>query len=338
MSRNKKILIKTDGNNIIGMGHIYRCISIVKELKKKGFEINFLIPKNKIIEEKIQDLGVIHFTNNNQKKEVEIISKIDPDIILVDLLKKYFPYNEEFWKEIQKISKLIVTIDFNGKELKYVDLAFNPLFNTKYKARKNFSKIKYCPIRKEFQEERKKFKISKKVKSILILQGGADTKCFIPKIINALKNLPTGIQITVVVGSAFKCKKEMNKIIIKNHRKINLLQDIKNMANVMGKNDIIITSAGVTLIEILTIGVPSIILTGDKHELENADRIKKEKASISLGYGKNISQKMIFETVTELVENYKKRKLLSKNSRKVSDGKGIENIVRVIHKEIKNKN
>ena len=37
MNKNKKILIKTDGNNVIGMGHIYRCISLVKELKKRYY-------------------------------------------------------------------------------------------------------------------------------------------------------------------------------------------------------------------------------------------------------------------------------------------------------------
>ena len=334
MNKNKKILIKTDGNNVIGMGHLYRCIILAKELKKRGFEINFLIPKNKLIEKKIGSLGICNFTNNNQNTEINIIRKINPDIILIDLLKKYFLYNEKFWTEIKTICKLLITIDFNGKELKYVDLAFNPLFNTTHKAKKNFSEIKYCPIRKEYQKERKKFKISKKVKSILILQGGADTKCFIPKIINVLKKIPNEIKITVVIGSAFKCKKEMNLIIKKNEREVTVLQDIKNMASIMKNKDIIITSAGVTLIEILTIGVPSIIITGDKHELENANRIANKKAAISLGYVKNVSQKILYETVEELIQNYNKRKALSRNAQKISDGKGLERIIKIIEKKI----
>lgn len=333
MSKKKSILIRTNGNNKVGMGHIYRSITIAKELKKKNFDIHFLIPNNKILGKRIEKFGICHFASNKEK-EIKLIAKISPDIILVDLLKKYFPHKENFWREISNKCKVLVTIDFNGKELKYVDLSFNPLFNSSYYAKQNFNGIKYCPIRKEFKKVRKKYKVNERVKSILILQGGADTKCFIPKILNSLRKISKDIKINVITGSAFKCKKELEICIKKMNRDVIVLNDIKNISNELVKHDIIITGAGVTLIEILTIGIPAIIITGDKHELENSRRITRKNSAVSLGYGKDITQKNILKEVENLIKNYKKRKLLSRNGKKISDGKGLDRIIEIIYKKI----
>ena len=49
---------------------------------------------------------------------------------------------------------------------------------------------------------------------------------------------------------------------------------------------------------------------------------------------KNVSQKILYETVEELIQNYNKRKALSRNAQKISDGKGLERIIKIIEKKI----
>jgi len=36
-----QIIIKTDGNNTIGLGHVYRSLNLAKELKKKNIKVIF---------------------------------------------------------------------------------------------------------------------------------------------------------------------------------------------------------------------------------------------------------------------------------------------------------
>lgn len=333
MHKKKKILIITNGSNKVGMGHIYRSISIAKALKEKNIDVCFSISKNKNIENKLRKIGKCYLTNFDQKSQLKQISQINPDIIIIDLLKKFLPYKENFWKKITILCKKIITIDYDGKELQYVDIAFNPLFKSKFVAKKNFSGINYCPIRNEFVNKRKKYKVNKNVESILIIQGGADTKCFIPKILSSLKAIPDKIKISIIVGSEFKCKKELKTSIKKIGRTVIVLEDVKKIAKEMNKHDLIITSAGVTLIEILTIGIPSIIISAEKHELENAERISRKKAALSLGYGKELSQKKIQQSVEKIIFNYKVRKKLYNNSRKIVDGNGLERIIKIVTKE-----
>ena len=86
------ILIRTDGDNKIGMGHIYRTISLSQELKKHGFKIHFLISKNDILFKKLQKHGKCHISNNNEITEIDKIKKINRDIIIIDILKKFFSF------------------------------------------------------------------------------------------------------------------------------------------------------------------------------------------------------------------------------------------------------
>ena len=45
----------------------------------------------------------------------------------------------------------------------------------------------------------RKIRIKKKINSIIILQGGSDTHCFIPKILDALNSLDDKINLKIVI-------------------------------------------------------------------------------------------------------------------------------------------
>ena len=62
-----RVLFRTDGNDKIGMGHIYRTIGLAQFFKKSGFEICFLTSKNKLLTTKIK-LNGKHITTNQKIK------------------------------------------------------------------------------------------------------------------------------------------------------------------------------------------------------------------------------------------------------------------------------
>lgn len=335
MKRNRKplVLIRTDGNNKIGMGHIYRSISISKQLKKFGFKTNFLITKNKIIKKKLEGFGKCYYTNNNQVYEISIIKKLRPDIIIVDLLQKFFPHNYKFFKSIKKLCKLLVTIDFTGKGTEYANLGIHSIFSPKkYKAKRVYNDIKFSAIRKEFVNARKKFRVHKKVKSIIVLQGGSDTKCVSPKIIQAIDKIKKPIKLTLILGPSFECKKELQRIVKNIHLKIKILKDVNKIFDEMIKHDIAITAGGITMIELMAIGIPSVVIYGDKHELEIVKFAHRKKAIINFGYGPYLSKKLITKKLESVLRDYNLRKLLNTNSKKIVDGKGVDRVVQLISK------
>ena len=95
------VLIRTDGSNLIGLGHVYRCIALSQKLKKKGAKINFLVGTNPRIIKKLKTYGKCYISNNIEEDEIQLINKINPDIIFIDLLKKFFPYSNSYFKRIR---------------------------------------------------------------------------------------------------------------------------------------------------------------------------------------------------------------------------------------------
>ena len=98
----------------------------------------------------------------------------------------------------------------------------------------------------------------------------------------------------------------------------------------MKKHDVAITAAGNTMLELMLIGIPSLIICGEKHELEIAKLVNRKKMALNIGYGKDITKKLIEKKFTELLDNYGLRKRLHRNSKTIIDGKGAKKISKII--------
>ena len=330
------ILIRTDGSNLIGLGHVYRCIALSQKLKKKGAKINFLVGSNPRITKKLKIYGKCYISNNIEEDEIQLINKINPDIIFIDLLKKFFPYSNSYFKRIRKLTQLLVTIDFSGKEVIYADLSFYSLFKPKIKnSKKIFYGLKYAIVRDEFHLYRQKFFVKKNVKSILILQGGSDSNLISLNILNAINDFDNKISFTLIVGSEFKGWNQLN-YFRKKIKNIKILHNVRNIFEIMVKNDIVISAAGNTLIESLYLGIPTIIVCAEKHELYIAKFVSEKNLAKNLGVGSNITKRRLLSTVENFIEDFQMRKNLNKKSKCEVDGKGVSRIANMVFKYYKN--
>jgi UDP-2,4-diacetamido-2,4,6-trideoxy-beta-L-altropyranose hydrolase len=325
------VLIITDGNNKIGLGHFYRTFSLSKELKKNRMNISFLTSKNKFLKNNLSKFGNHYTFSNNDEKDLEKIKKINPDIIIIDLLEKFFPYSIKFIKKLKNSCSLLTSIDFEGKGLQYIDLGFHTLFKPKkFHAKKSFIGFEFAIIRKEFLLVRKKYNFSKNINSIIILQGGADTHCISPKILQSIRTIPKHVKITLVLGPMFECHENLEKTIKALDRTIKLIFNSKKIHNEMKKHDIAITAAGNTMLELMLIGIPSLIICGEKHELKIANQVNRKKMALSIGYGKNITKNSIEKNFIKLLNDYKLRKKFHTNSKIAIDGNGTKKISQLI--------
>jgi UDP-2,4-diacetamido-2,4,6-trideoxy-beta-L-altropyranose hydrolase len=327
------VLIITDGNNEIGLGHFYHAFSLSKELKKFGMEISFLTSNNKFLKNNLSKLGNHYTYSNNEEKDIKKIKKINPDIIIIDILEKFFPYSTKFIQKLKNSCSLLTSIDFGGKGLKYIDLGFHTLFKPKKNhAKKSFVGFEYAILRKEFLLVRKKYNFSKTIHSTIILQGGADTHCISQKILQSIKNIPKQVKITLVLGPMFDCHENLEKTIKTLDRKIKLIHNSKKIHDEMKKHDVAITAAGNTMLELMLIGIPSLIICGEKHELEIAKQVNRKKMALNIGYGKDISKKSIEKNLIKLLDNYELRKTFHRNSKTIIDGNGAKKISQLILK------
>lgn len=325
----KSIVIRTDGSNEIGMGHIFRSLYLGNEFKKNGYMVHFITSNN--FKSILNKIGKCHVIDNELDEELKLIKKIEPQFFVLDLLKKFFPYNAKYFLQLQNLCQKLIAIDFVSPHLKYFDLSFHTLFGPKnYRAKKTFYDFKYSIVSNNFKKELYNYKIKKNVSSVIVLCGGSDTHCICPKIISSLDSLDPKIKLNLIIGPKFECWKALKKEKNNLTRSVKIFHNVKNIEKIMKKHDVAISFAGVTMTELLTIGIPSLIIYGHLHEKEAAELVDKKNLAINLGYGKTISKNKITKSLNDLILNFNKRNLLNKNSNQIFDGEGTERLVKYI--------
>lgn len=322
-----RILIRVDGDHQIGMGHVYRSLHLATELKKYKYGMIFLTntaPAKRILSRQFKCVSLPKLESEKNK----VLRKLDPDVIILDKLKE----NTEDLKTYSKHCSKIVGIDYTGSNKKLIKYGINMLYQKSGIINNNsFSGFEFTILNKRFTKK-KPIQIRKKVNSVIVLQGGSDTECFTPKIINALNSLEGNFEITIVLGPSFKCWKKLEKATSENKKRLKIYHNVKNMQRLMSKQDMAITGGGVTLLELCRLGIPSLVVCGAPFENETASTLQRKGFGINLGYGGKLSERKIIIAAKRLLADYNKRKRMNKTGTSLIDGKGVERVAQIINK------
>lgn len=254
----KKVAIYVNGNNKRGVGHIYRALEIADEFYTKpdiyydinqtdskifGFTTHNLIPIN----------GIAELYEKCKKEQY--------DIFINDILTTSIDYMIGLKSVLPKAK--IINFEDDGEGILKADLVFNALY----------SKNSFTNIRagEEYYISGKTFmfynpiKINDKVKNVFIAFGGADPQNYSDRLLKIIsKEEYKNYNFTVILGRA---KMNVDDLLKYNeHKNIKVLYDVENMAELMSKADVAITSRGRTGYELAMLGIPSIAMAQNERE------------------------------------------------------------------------
>ena len=326
--------IRVEMGKKIGSGHFFRCLSLAEELKKRGKTVIFLTGnKEKFLSHGRQKFPYLILKGQTENRKIqeckELMIKIK--LLIIDLPKneeeygeKLENYNIAMINDIGKI-KIYTKILINGHIVKKFQK-----YEIKNKSTKFFIGSKYMILRNEFAKEREKIKIIKKpIKNILLTFGGSDEKNITSKILSFL--LKTDFQITVILGPTNNNKQKICKII-KNKSNVKLIINPKKIAPLFSKQDLIISSTGITIYELACLGIPTIMIPMNSAQKESAKEMEKR------GFGKILDLKKLnlkrLEQTYLKFDNRSYRKKMFRLGRKIIDGKGVERIADILEKTI----
>lgn len=335
----KKILIKADASHEIGTGHIYRGLSIASKLV--NHEVIFLLDEAK-------PLGIEIVKNNNypfithntdkgngkdadEKGKDEIIEKIveyNPDIIINDILNT----NSKYTKTLRDKGFYIVDFEDVGGGVKYAHLIFDALYEHKIPLKNLYSGHKYYILKDEFYYQEFK-EIRNDVNKVLLTFGGTDPNNLTEKVLEAILESKYENDIEIILGLGYSNKKGIQEKYKDNDR-IKIYENVKNMSEHMHDADLIFTSAGRTMYEIASLGVPCICLCQNQRELSHIFG-NIEHGFINLGLGKDISKEEIIESFETTIDNYELRCEMNSRMGEVDLKHGFDNIKKLIKKGYK---
>ena len=336
----KSVLIRADGSNKIGLGHLTRQIDIANELKKLNYNVIFL-SKNypegvSLLKENQYEIIKLTTESQNIKDSIKEINetlssnKKTFNTIIVDHFKEFD--NQEYLDSLKLFCNKLFVLSDEPKQFR-IDVtavfAFSEnqeSFNYKNLKTKYYTGLRYFPLHSKFQEVPRK-KVNKKVTNVLITFGGSDPNNFSGKLISILKQLDLSVLITLILGAGFS-KEHYNEIRREISENIIIKTNIKNMNEHLIETDLCICSAGNTIIEALTCGAPCIVLPQTNLENERAKALEVKELIINMGL--DFTNDRLIAEINKLFSDYSFRKKLSKNAQNYLDGKGIKRIISII--------
>jgi len=323
----KRIGIRTDGNEIIGTGHVRRCQSIADTLLLRDFDCIFFVSDQrsaKLIDNKKFKIITLDSEYNNLFGECKRLkAEIVENQIELLILDTYF-LTENYLKGLSVYTKLAY-IDDMGKPVFPYDMLINySIYADKFDYYKTHDEktlfllgCEYTPLRNDFRNIGKKT-ICEKVENILVTSGGND-----------------------IYGIINKIKREVEKN--------NILIDAdffyadgkaKNMSDLMQKADIAISAAGTTLYELCACGTPMVYFSLADNQFNNAKGFSSIGAGIYTGDIRENTEIKVSETlehVIKLMNNKTKREEISIKMQSIVDAEGTERIADKIIDLLENK-
>ena len=318
-----KILFRCDAGYIpeIGAGHLYRCLTIAKFLKKKfklrNQNIIFIVKVSnkfslakKIIEnEKFNFFGILnHKIKNYSEKELKIINKFSSRLIIIDRLDKI---SKNFILKLRNNYKKIILLDDASNNRKYADLTLNPtILNVK---RINNCKVGYkYNIIPSILHKRKAFK--KKIDGFFLFFGGFDKNNYTKKIGDVLLKL--NISSKIFINSDKKLLFEPEK------RKKILFFKKKDHFKTLLKSKYIISAGGLGMFDGIALNKHLICIPQYNHQKKNINNLEKRGAIIKLEPKNKKKMKKLFSNLLKNKINLEK---LKKNQKKILNFNHVKN-------------
>lgn len=332
----KSILFRADGDSTIGLGHIYRCLSLI-DMLKDDFNCFFILKSN--------DTSIIDIIKsyckvillNDQESEVDQLSIIVNSNVIVVLDGYNFDIN--YQKKIKSGgAKLVVVDDYANNEY-FADVIINhgdssvlKLYKTENKS-KIYAGLNYLMLRKEFLHLASFGKSPKEIGTAYICFGGADPNDNTLKAIDACFISGVVGKVIVVTGAAYihngieeRISKYKTLSII--HKKnINSNEIIE----LLSQSQIAICPSSTVSLEVCCAKVG--LLTGTV--IENQKYIHKElvdlNCALSIGDFNTTTVDLISQKLIVLKNGDVLNQLIS-NQAKYIDGKSRNNILSIFQK------
>lgn len=304
-----KLLILTDVNKKIGVGHLMRSIRTAK--KFEATHQIFLLVKNKY---KINHKNTFHkiLNNLNFDKIYNLIIKVKPILCIIDLPKPDLKFEKKLYL---KNIKFCVYDRLNRKKIfsNYL-INLNPeIKKNDYQNRLiNNTKLFLGPNNFPIYSKRYNKKISPNVKNIIIFLGGGKNKFgLIEKIFSTLcKSSLKNCNINFVSMEKIHTIRQ-KKFLAMYNLNINFIYKAKNIYELIKKADLSIITSGSISFESCYFSVPMILISIAENQVNIAKSWNRLKAGLYVGKSINKNFKKNLLISIDNLNSYKKRLKMS---------------------------
>lgn len=299
-----KICIRVDGAKDLGFGHLYRSLAVAQNIH--AHEVCFITQNANGYE-----LG-LNFLKNHHYPIVEVesnedfldrITEINPDIVINDILDT----DKDYMSTLKDFGCFVVNFEDLGRGNRLADIVVNDLYPDIYPQDNHWYGVEYAILNPNFEMVESRSEPTERVNHILIAYGGTDPNNLSEKAILALEQIGYDKKVTIILGPGHSHYESVKLAARKLEADVTLLQNVSNMAALMKEADLALTSAGRTVTELMTVGVPTITMCQNNREMRH-NHASSTYGIVNLGLGSSISSEVLAEHIKMFVEDVSLRR------------------------------
>ena len=337
--KTRMALIRCDGDETIGLGHIVRCLALAEELREThSWGVIFAVREGDIGAHMIQDNGfaVERKLKGASEKDwlEELITRINPDALVMDFRTNLEGSKVRKWRE-----RGILVADIDDPEDKRLeaDLLFYPPVPQLQEMNWDgfdgtlFAGWEWVILRKQFASlpvDTKKH--PGKPPTILVTMGGSDPAGLTLKTAEALDSVEYPFRALFILGNAYQDKKSLKNYLKTVEYPYEIKCDVQEMATLMSGVDLAVASFGVTAYELAAMGVPALYLSLTEDHRAVAALFEKSGMGVNLGCHGGVSGADISSQVGKFLNDASTREQPHSNASSKVDGQGAGRIGKLI--------
>jgi spore coat polysaccharide biosynthesis predicted glycosyltransferase SpsG len=325
--RRRRIVFRVIGYPEVGMGHIFRCLTLAHEIT--DHEILFVCDTNSAIA--VNTIaGYDYPVSVYAPEEIEErIIALEPDLVVNDILNTGRDYVENL--RLHGIK----TVNFEdlGDGAPVADLTINELYDEPLMAGEA---IKwghgYFFLRDEFHDARP-HKFRQKVEDLLVTFGGTDQHDLTRRVVAAIVPLcrREKIRIHIVVGGGYQFNDQIPAFLAAlDYPEVTFSSATGVMSHIMEKCQVAVSSNGRTVYELAHMNIPAVIIAQHSRELTHKFT-REENGFVNVGSFEEIDPETVIPQALEklVADASYRRKLFDGTSRHHFSG-NKQKVVRMI--------
>lgn len=343
MQRTKPgLLIRADASEVIGVGHLMRCLALAEEWRARGGLVTFLTAC------KLEALNARLITSGF---DLEQLHALPGSLADIDLTRKTaerigagwlvldgYHFSAEYQRLVRGEGTRILAIDDFGHADHYTaDLILNQnlhasaeLYQTKAPHTRLLLGTRYTLLRSEFRKwigwQRE---IRTPAQRILVTMGGSDTRRETRMVLDALKqvDLPA-LEVDVVVGSGQSPQSgEFGQIVESFRGSIQFHENVSNMPELMANADIAVAAGGTTTWERALLGLPSLVGILAPNQMELAEYSERMGIGKNLGPFHSLTAPALAREIRLLMLDTAARQRMASRGPEIVDGRGVDRVI-----------
>lgn len=346
------LLIRADATTDIGNGHLMRCFALALEWRAHGGSVTLLSHcKSDVLRLRLEAAGMDFIPLEKQYPDpadlhttVEVLERQAGEWLVLD----GYHFDASYHQAVRSSGYKLLVVD---------DTAHLPFYDASILLNQNVCAeqlsyrcapetimllgLDYALLRPEFRARLDRSReIPEVARRVLVTMGGGDPYNVTSKVLTALVQTKVdNLEATIVVGANNPHFDELDVAIRHRqiptvrgvHPAIRLMRDVSDMSELMAWADVAVSAGGSTCWELVSMGLPSIVLILADNQRRVAEGLCTMGAAVNLGWFEQVTEHDISTALAALCHSYDERVRFSQAGRRLVDGDGSDRVVTMMN-------